>query len=102
MGAISGTDQYTTSGNVGAAIFGGGDASIAFKDFQTDAEADTLEAYLTIRGNFSKRVVDLGELPQTSGSFELALPPGTDISLHSTVVIRPKDSEDVVGTATIP
>ncbi|MGP1374662.1 MAG: DM13 domain-containing protein [Almyronema sp.] len=102
MGALSGTDQYTTSGNVGAAILGGGAATLAFKDFHTDAPADTLQAYLTIRGNFSKRVIELGELPQNSGSFELTLPAGTDISLHNTVVIRPKDSEETIGTATIP
>ncbi|NJN04444.1 MAG: DM13 domain-containing protein [Leptolyngbyaceae cyanobacterium SL_1_1] len=102
MGALSGTDKHSTSGSVGAAIFGGGEASLAFKDFQTDAEADVLQAYLTIRGNFSKRVVELGELPQKSGSFELALPANTDISLHNTVVIRPQGSDEVIGTATIP
>lgn len=100
MGAISGVDSYTAAGNIGVAVIGGG-VTLAVKDFETSAESPELQAYLTIKGKLEKRPIDLGLLPQTSGSFELELPPGTDISLHNILLIRDVSSETTVASARI-
>lgn len=100
MGAISGVDSYTAAGNIGVAVMGGG-VTLAVKDFETSAESPELRVYLTINGKLEKRPIDLGVLPATSGSFELELPPGTDISLHNTLLIRDISSDDTVAKARI-
>lgn len=101
MGSVAGTDSYTASGYVGAAIVGSS-ITLSFKDFTTAAEGEALEAFLTINGNMAKRPMALGLLPSTSGAFDLSVPPGTDISLFNTLVIRPVGSEGPVATASVP
>lgn len=101
MGSVAGIDSYSTSGYVGAAIVGS-TITLSFKDFATSAEAEALEAFLTISGNMAKRHIDLGPLPATSGAFDLSVPDGTDISLFNTVVIRIAGSDTTIGTASVP
>lgn len=100
MGAISGVDNHTASGSVGVAVMGGG-VTLAIKDFEISSDSSDLQVYLTINGKLEKRPIDLGPLPQTSGSFNLDLPPGTDISLHNTLLIRDLSSDTTVGSARI-
>lgn len=100
MGSVVGTD-YTASGYVGAAIVGSS-ITLSLKDFTTAAEAETLEAFLTINGNMAKRPIALGPLPRTSGAFDISVPEGTDISLFNTLVIRPAGNETTVATASVP
>lgn len=100
MGAISGVDSYSAAGSVGVAVIGGG-VTLAVKDFETSADPSNLHVYLTINGKLEKRPIDLGPLPQTSGSFELELPAGTDVSLHNTLLIRDLSSAQTVGSARI-
>ena len=99
MGAFSGANNYTTSGNVGVAIIAGVGGDLAFQNFATDAEG-SLKTYLTIGGDLSKQTIDLGPLPDASGSFNVSFPGDTDISLFDTVVVA-KD-ETSVGEARVP
>ncbi len=100
MGAFSSLGNYKTVGSVGVAIMAGVGSNLAFQDFETDAAADELVGYLTINGNLEKRKIDLGVLPETSGSFNVAFPDGTDISYYNTVVVQA--GTDSVGQAMIP
>lgn len=99
MGAFSGANNHTTSGNVGVAIIAGVGGDLAFQDFATDATGE-LKSYLTIGGDLSKQTIDLGTLPETSGAFNVSFPGDTDISLFDTVVIT--TGETSVGTARVP
>lgn len=99
MGAFSGSNEHSTSGNVGVAIIAGVGGDLAFQNFATDAEGD-LAGYLTIGGDLSKQTIDLGTLPATEGSFNVAFPGDTDISLFDTVVVAVGDVS--VGTARVP
>ncbi|HIK46020.1 MAG TPA: hypothetical protein IGR64_14230 [Leptolyngbyaceae cyanobacterium M65_K2018_010] len=101
MGQVIGTDHYQASGYIGAAVLGQ-QVTLSFQDFQTSAPETALEAVLTINGNLAKRHLDLGPLPQGSTAFEMAVPPGTDMSLFNTVVIRLKDQETIVCRASVP
>lgn len=100
MGAISGLDNYTAKGNIGVAVMGGG-VTLAVKDFETSAEGAELHALLTINGKLEKRHLDLGPLPKGGGSFDLALPPGTDVSLFNTLLIRDPGADVTVASARI-
>jgi hypothetical protein len=97
MSAFSGQSGYTTTGTIGIAVIAGVGGNLAFQNFQTDAESDELTAVLSINGNLEKRVVDLGALPQTSGSFDVAFPDDTDISLFNVLLIQV--GEIVIGRA---
>ena len=99
MGAFSGTNDHTTSGNVGVAIIAGVGGDLAFQNFATDAEGE-LNGYLTINGDLSKQTVDLGPLPAVEGSFNVSFPGDTDISLFDTVVVT--TGETGVGAARVP
>ena len=102
MGLLSGLNDYTTTGSVSAAIFGGGDASIHVNNFQTDANTGDLHVYLTINGNLEKRKIDLGPVPENEDSFAITLPDGTDISLFNTIVLYSPQVNAGIGTGTIP
>ncbi|MGF1535026.1 MAG: hypothetical protein ACFB4J_00890 [Elainellaceae cyanobacterium] len=98
MSMFTGQNGHTTTGNLGIAVIAGVGGTITFQNFETDAEGD-LQACLTINGNLSKRTVDLGTLPQTSGTFNVSFPDGTDMSLFDTMVV--KSGEEAVGEARI-
>ena len=100
MGAFSGLGNHTATGNVGVAIIAGVGGNLAFKDFETDAADSELTAYLTINGSLEKRKIELGTLPQSSGSFSVSFPDGTDISYFNTVVVQAGDES--IGEAKIP
>lgn len=99
MGALSGTNDHSTSGNVGVAIIAGVGGGLAFRNFATDA-AGELTGYLTIGGDLSKQTVELGPLPAAEDSFNVSFPGDTDISLFDTVVVAA--GETSVGTARVP
>jgi hypothetical protein len=101
MGQVVGAGDYSASGYIGAAIVGQ-QITLSFQNFSTSAEDAPLEAVLTRNGNLSKRPINLGPLPETSGAFDLAVPEGTDISLFNTVVMRLANTETIVGTASVP
>lgn len=101
MGSVAGAGSYKSTGYIGAAIVGTS-ITLSFKDFETSSDAESLEGFLTINGNMSKRHIDLGVLPNTSGAFDLSVPDGTDISLFNTVVIREVGTDTTVGTASVP
>ncbi len=101
MGSVVGAESHAASGYVGAAIVGSS-ITLSFKDFTTTAEAETLEAFLTINGNMAKRPIALGAMPAGQGVFDLSVPDGTDISLFNTLVIRPVGTETAVATASVP
>ena len=101
MGSVAGANSYEASGYIGAAIVGTS-ITLSFKNFATSSDAEALEGFLTINGNMEKRHIDLGNLPQTSGAFDLKVPDGTDISLFNTVVIREVGSTTTIGTASVP
>lgn len=99
MSTFSGLEGHTTTGRIGVAVIAGVGGELAFQDFQTDVEASELSALLTINGNLSKRTVELGTLPETSGSFNVSFPDDTDISLFNVLVV--KAGETCVGQAQI-
>lgn len=99
MSMFSGLDGHTTTGSLGIAVIAGIGGNIAFQNFQTDADSSELHAYLTINGDLSKQTIDLGSLPQTSGSFSVSFPNGTDMSLFNVLVVRAGDTS--VGEARI-
>lgn len=99
MSTFSGLEGHTTTGSIGVAIIAGVGGSLAFQNFQTDAADSDLKAYLTINGNLSKRTVDLGILPQTSGSFSVSFPDDTDISLFNVLIV--KSGETCIGEVRI-
>lgn len=99
MGAFSGANNHTTSGNVGVAIIAGVGGDLAFQNFVTDAKGE-LKGYLTIGGDLSKQTIDLGTLPAAEDSFNLSFPDDTDISLFDTVVVAA--AEISVGIARVP
>lgn len=92
MSMFVGLGEYTTTGSVGVAIIAGVGGNLAFQNFETNADASELTAALTINGDLAKRQVDLGVLPQTSGSFSVAFPDDTDISLFNVLVVRAGDT----------
>ena len=92
MSTFSGLEGYTTTGSIGVAVIAGVGGDLAFQNFQTDADPAELRAYLTINGNLAKRMVDLGPLPQASGSFNVPFPDDTDISLFNVLVVKSSDS----------
>ncbi len=98
MSMFTGQNGHTTTGNLGIAVIAGVGGTITFQGFETDAEGD-LQACLTINGNLSKRTIDLGTLPETSGTFNVSFPDGTDMSLFDTLVVKAGD--DAVGKARI-
>ena len=98
---VVGKGDYSASGYVGAAIVDH-QVTLSFQNFSTSAEGVDLEAVLTINGNLAKRHIDLGPILSTSGAFDLAVPPGTDISLFNTVVVRLAEGDTIVGTASVP
>ena len=100
MGTFSSLGNHQTTGSVGVAIMAGVGSKLAFQNFETDAAASELTGYLTINGSLEKRTIDLGTLPQTQGSFNVAFPNGTDISYFNTVVVRA--GEESIGQAMIP
>lgn len=91
MSVFSGLEGHTTTGSIGVAVIPGVGGNLAFQNFQTDAETTELKAYLTINGNLSKRMVDLGTLPQAEGSFNIDFPDDTDISLFNVLVVKAGD-----------
>lgn len=91
MSMFSGLEGHTTTGTIGVAVIAGVGGNLAFQEFQTDSDAADLKAYLTINGNLSKRTIDLGSLPQTSGSFSIPFPDDTDISLFNVLIIKAGD-----------
>ncbi|MEB3360065.1 MAG: hypothetical protein VKK04_25290 [Synechococcales bacterium] len=99
MSMFTGLEGHETTGNLGIAVIAGVGGTITFQNFQTDADSSDLQAYLTINGDLSKRTVDLGPLPQTSGSFNLSFPEGTDMSLFNVLVVRAGDAS--IGEARI-
>lgn len=100
MGAFSGLSNCKTTGNVGVAIIAGVGGNLAFQNFETDATGNELTGYLTINGNLEKRKIELGTLPQSSGSFSVSFPDGTDVSYFNTVVVQAGDES--IGEAKIP
>jgi len=92
-------EGHTTTGSIGVAVIAGVGGNFAFQNFQTDADTTDLKACLTIRGDLSKRIVDLGSLPQSEGSFSLAFPDDTDISLFNVLVV--KSGDQCIGQAQI-
>lgn len=99
MGAFSGVNNHTTTGNVGVAIIAGVGGDLAFQNFETDATG-AMRVYLTIGGDLSKQTIDLGLLPDTGGSFNVSFPGDTDISLFDTVVVAMDETS--VGEARVP
>lgn len=99
MSAFSGVNGHTTSGTVGVAVIPGVGGNLALQNFQTDADASQLTAVLSINGNLTKRMVNLGPLPETSGSFSVAFPEDTDISLFNVLLVKSDDT--VIGQAQI-
>lgn len=91
MSTFLGLEGHTTTGTIGVAVIAGVGGDLAFQNFQTDAEESELNAYLTINGNLSKRTIDLGKLPQTSGSFNVPFPADTDISLFNVLIVKSGD-----------
>ena len=91
MSTFSGLEGHTTTGSIGVAVIAGVGGDLAFQNFQTDADTSDLRAYLTIRGDLSKRTVDLGALQQTSGSFNVPFPDDTDISLFNVLIVKSGD-----------
>lgn len=100
MGAFSGLGNHNTTGSVGAAVIAGVGGNLAFQNFETDVADSELTGYLTIDGNLEKRKIELGTLPQSSGSFSVSFPDGTDISYFNTVIVQ-SDGESL-GQARIP
>ncbi|MEO0406957.1 MAG: hypothetical protein AAF289_06360 [Cyanobacteria bacterium P01_A01_bin.135] len=98
MSMFTGLSDRTTTGNLGIAVIAGVGGTITFQDFETTADSD-LQACLTINGDLEKRTIDLGELPQTSGTFNINFPDGTDMSLFNTLIV--KAGEVPVGKARI-
>ena len=99
MSMFSGLEGHTTTGSIGVAVIAGIGGDLAFQNFQTDATSSNLKAYLTISGNLEKRMVDLGPLPQVSGSFNVPFPIDTDISLFNVLIV--KSDETCIGKAQI-
>ncbi|MEL6381820.1 MAG: hypothetical protein AAFQ89_04975 [Cyanobacteria bacterium J06626_18] len=99
MTMFSGLEGHTTTGSIGVAVIAGVGGDLAFQNFQTDAASSDLKAYLTINGNLEKRTVDLGPLPQTSGSFNVPFPDDTDISLFNVLIVKSGDT--CIGKAQI-
>ncbi|MEB3212259.1 MAG: hypothetical protein VKL39_12935 [Leptolyngbyaceae bacterium] len=99
MSMFSGLNDHTTTGSLGIAVIAGVGGTITFQNFETDADSSELHAYLTIRGDLSKRTVDLGVLPEKSGTFNVSFPDGTDMSLFSVLVVT--DGEEAIGQAQI-
>lgn len=102
MGAFKGLENYTISGNVSVAVFGGGTAAIAFRDLNLNGTTTSPHAYLAINGNLSRRTIDLGSLPQDTGSFEMPVPNGTDLSLFNTVILHCQEQNVGLGVADLP
>ncbi|MGF1524967.1 MAG: hypothetical protein ACFBSF_21790 [Leptolyngbyaceae cyanobacterium] len=99
MSAFSGLEGHTTTGSIGVAVIAGVGGDLAFQNFQTDADSSDLKAYLTINGNLEKRMVDLGPLPQASGSFNVPFPNDTDVSLFNVLIVKSGDT--CIGEARI-
>ncbi|MEM7773761.1 MAG: hypothetical protein AAF327_25055 [Cyanobacteria bacterium P01_A01_bin.37] len=99
MSMFSGLNGHTTTGTLGIAVIAGVGGTITFQNFETDADSPELHAYLTIRGDLSKRTVDLGILPETTGTFNVSFPDGTDMSLFSVLVVLAGDTS--IGQAQI-
>ncbi len=99
MSTFAGMEGKTTTGTIGVAVIPGIGGDLAFQNFETDADTTDLKAYLTINGNLSKRLVELGSLPQASGSFNVAFPPDTDISLFNVLIVKSGDT--CIGKAQI-
>lgn len=100
MGVFSGLGNHNTTGSVGVAIIAGVGGKLAFQNFETDTADNELTGYLTINGNLEKRKIELGTLPQSSGSFRVSFPDGTDISYFNTVIVQAGDES--IGEAKIP
>jgi hypothetical protein len=99
MSTFSGVGGHTTTGSVGVAVIAGMGGNLAFQNFQTDVDASELTAELSINGDLSKRTIELGVLPETSGSFSVSFPDDTDISLFNVLLVKSADT--VVGEARI-
>lgn len=92
MSTFSGLEGHNTTGSIGVAVIAGIGGDLAFQNFQTDADTADLKACLTISGNLEKRMVDLGPLPESSGSFNVSFPPDTDISLFNVLIVKSGDT----------
>ncbi|MEM0979297.1 MAG: hypothetical protein AAGH78_03385 [Cyanobacteria bacterium P01_H01_bin.58] len=99
MSTFSGLEGKTTTGSIGIAVIPGVGGDLAFQNFQTDADTSALTACLTINGNLTKRTVELGNLPETSGSFNVPFPADTDISLFNVLIVKSGDT--CIGKAQI-
>lgn len=99
MSTFSGVNGYTTTGSIGVAVIPGVGGNLAFQNFETNAEAQELKALMAINGDLSKRTVDLGPLPQASGSFSISFPEDTDISLFNFLLVKVEDT--VIGQVQI-
>lgn len=99
MSMFSGLEGHSTTGSLGIAVIAGLGGNITFQNFQTDVKTPDLHAYLTINGDLSKRTIDLGLLPQGSGSFNISFPEGTDMSLFNVLVVKAGDTP--IGQAQI-
>lgn len=91
MSMLTGLNDHTTTGTLGIAVIAGVGGTITFQNFETDADGD-LRACLTINGNLEKRKIDLGQLPQSSGTFNVNFPDGTDMSLFNTLIVQSGDA----------
>ena len=97
MGALSGLNNHTTSGNVSVAVVAGVGASLAIKNLQTDVDAAVLGVFLAQDGDLSRHTIDLGSIAGNSGSFDLTLPDSADISIYNTVILQANDEEIAEG-----
>ncbi|MEL7083760.1 MAG: DM13 domain-containing protein [Cyanobacteria bacterium P01_A01_bin.3] len=100
MGALSGLNGHTTSGNVSVAFVAGVGASLAIKNLQTDVGGAKLSVSLTQDGDMDRRTIDLGSLSGTEGSFDLELPDSADISVYNTVIVQA--GEEAIAEGDLP
>ncbi len=99
MSMFAGLNGHSTTGSLGIAVIAGVGGTITFQNFQADVDTSDMHAYLTINGDLSKRTVDLGALPQITGTFNVSFPDGTDMSLFNVLVVKAGDT--AIGQAQV-
>ncbi|MBE9116741.1 hypothetical protein IQ249_12605 [Lusitaniella coriacea LEGE 07157] len=95
MGKLESQEEQRVRGTIVLGIDPDGGEAVHFKNLQID-DASESTVYLAADADL-ERSLCLGELKQSSGTFKMPVPFGTNTMPYNTVVIQDKSSEESIA-----